>query len=147
MKVKLLSHVRLFATPSTAAYQAPPSMGFSRQEYWSGVPLPSPFFIAPSPDSCGLYFTSAWLLFHVDPQSCLLGQLSKCDPGLVLVLASLVNFERQDCANVCHMKTDQKGLCVGRIHTIIAYQVYSIRKSKSAIPKYLLLLLSRFSCV
>ena len=42
MKVKLLSHVRLLATPWTAAYQAPPSMGFSRQEYWSGVPLPSP---------------------------------------------------------------------------------------------------------
>ena len=38
MKVKSLSRVRLFATPWTAAYQAPPSMGFSRQEYWSGVP-------------------------------------------------------------------------------------------------------------
>ena len=36
------SHVRLFTTPWAAAYQAPPSMGFSRQEYWSGVPLPSP---------------------------------------------------------------------------------------------------------
>ena len=36
-----LSRVLLFATPWTAAYQAPPSMGFSRQEYWSGVPLPS----------------------------------------------------------------------------------------------------------
>ena len=36
------SHVRLFATPWTAAYQAPPSMGFSRQEYWSGLPCPSP---------------------------------------------------------------------------------------------------------
>jgi len=42
VKVKLLSRVRLLATPWTAAYQAPPSMGFSRQEYWSGVPLPSP---------------------------------------------------------------------------------------------------------
>ena len=42
MKVKLLSHVRLLATPWTAAYQTPLSMGFSRQEYWSGVPLPSP---------------------------------------------------------------------------------------------------------
>ena len=42
MKVNLLSHVRLLATPWTVAYQAPPSMGFSRQEYWSGVPLPSP---------------------------------------------------------------------------------------------------------
>ena len=42
VKVKSLSHVRLLATPWTAAYQAPPSMGFSRQEYWNGVPLPSP---------------------------------------------------------------------------------------------------------
>jgi len=41
MKVKSLSRVRLFATPWTAAYQAPPSMGFSRKEYWSGLPLPS----------------------------------------------------------------------------------------------------------
>ena len=45
MKVKSLSRVRLFATPWTAAYQAPPSMGFSRQEYWSGLPLPSLRFI------------------------------------------------------------------------------------------------------
>ena len=42
VKSKSLSRVRLFATPWTAAYQAPPSMGFSRQEYWSGVPSPSP---------------------------------------------------------------------------------------------------------
>ena len=42
VKVKSLSRVRLPATPSTAAYQAPPSTGFFRQEYWSGVPLPSP---------------------------------------------------------------------------------------------------------
>ena len=41
VKVKSLSPVRLLATPWTVAYQAPPSMGFSRQEYWSGVPLPS----------------------------------------------------------------------------------------------------------
>ena len=41
VKVKSLSRVWLFVTPWTAAYQAPPSMGFSRQEYWSGVPLPS----------------------------------------------------------------------------------------------------------
>ena len=42
VKVKSLSHAQLLATPWTGAYQAPPSMGFSRQEYWSGVPLPSP---------------------------------------------------------------------------------------------------------
>ena len=52
VKGKLLSRVRLFATPWTAAYQAPPSMGFSRQEYWSGVPLPSPVV--------QLYFDNKW---------------------------------------------------------------------------------------
>ena len=42
VKVKSLSPVRLFATPLTVAYQAPPSIGFSRQEYWSGLPFPFP---------------------------------------------------------------------------------------------------------
>ena len=42
VKVKSLSRVQLFATPWTVAYQASLSMGFSRQEYWSGVPFPSP---------------------------------------------------------------------------------------------------------
>ena len=42
MKVKSLSHVRLFATPWTVAYQVPSSMELSRQEYWSGLPFPPP---------------------------------------------------------------------------------------------------------
>ena len=42
VKVKLLSHVQLFVSPWTIAYKAPPSMGFSRQGYWSGLPFPSP---------------------------------------------------------------------------------------------------------
>ena len=42
VKVKLLSPVRLFATPWTVAYEVPPSMEFSRQEYWSGLLLPNP---------------------------------------------------------------------------------------------------------
>ena len=42
VKVRSLSHVRLFGTPWTVAHQAPPSMGFSRQGYWSGVPFHSP---------------------------------------------------------------------------------------------------------
>ena len=42
VKVKLLSHVQLFGTPWTVAYQAPQSMEFPRQEYWSGLPFPSP---------------------------------------------------------------------------------------------------------
>ena len=45
VKVKSFSHVRLLATQWIAAHQAPPFMGFSRQEYWSGVPLPSPIYM------------------------------------------------------------------------------------------------------
>ena len=58
MKVKSLSRVRPLATPWTAAYQAPLPMGFSRQEYWSEVPSPSPGTFAivswPEIDSAGL---------------------------------------------------------------------------------------------
>ena len=46
VKVKSLSRIQLFTTPWTVAHQALPSMGFSRQEYWSGVPLPSPTVIS-----------------------------------------------------------------------------------------------------
>ena len=42
LTLESLSHVQLFVTPWTVAYQVPPSMEFSRQEYWSGLPLPSP---------------------------------------------------------------------------------------------------------
>ena len=45
VKVNSLSPVRLFATLWTVAHQAPPSIGFSRQEYWSGLPLPSPGYL------------------------------------------------------------------------------------------------------
>ena len=47
-KVKLLSHARLFAIPWTVVYQAPQSMEFSRQEYWSGLPFPPPGYL-PNP--------------------------------------------------------------------------------------------------
>ena len=57
VKVKTLSCVWLLATPWTAAHQAPPSMGFSRQEYWSGVPLPSPSALLPTPN-CSVMLTS-----------------------------------------------------------------------------------------
>ena len=42
VKMKSLSHVQLFVTPWTVDYNATPSMGFSRQDYWSGLPFPSP---------------------------------------------------------------------------------------------------------
>ena len=56
VKVKSLSRVRLLATPWTAAYQAPSSMGFSRQEYWSGVPLPSPVLALEPPNLLSFVF-------------------------------------------------------------------------------------------
>ena len=60
VKVKSLSRVRLFEIPWTVAHQAPPSMGFSRQEYWSGVPSPSP--IKKMSDTCNLFspFGDPW---------------------------------------------------------------------------------------
>ena len=74
VKVKSLSRVWFLATPWTAAYKAPPSMGFSRQEYWSGVPLPSPSDI---PTECLMYAS------HCD----------KCLPYFILIKSckSLIN--------------------------------------------------------
>ena len=62
VKVKSLSCVQLLVTPWTAAYQASPSMGFSRQEYWSGLPLPSPNVrCLPSPNvRCSKYQIWVW---------------------------------------------------------------------------------------
>ena len=73
MKAKSLSRVRFFATPWTRAYQAPPSMGFSRQEYWSRVPFPSSgdlpdprieLALLTSPAVAGRFFTTSatWVL-------------------------------------------------------------------------------------
>ena len=66
MKVKSLSRVGLVETPWTVAYQAPPSMGFSRQEYWGGMPSsPSPVFMLDITIYCFTFTSSArgtWLL-------------------------------------------------------------------------------------
>ena len=60
VKVKSLSRVRPSAPPWTVAYQAPPSMGFSRQEYWSGVPLPSPYLRAGALNCATFGWWSCW---------------------------------------------------------------------------------------
>ena len=78
VKVKTLSRIRPSATPWTAAFQAPPSMGFSRQEYWSGVPLPSPASL-PSTFfnrslACITYLTACLCVLSL--QSC----LTLCNP-------------------------------------------------------------------
>ena len=64
MKVKSLSRVRLLATPWTAACQAPLSVGFSRQEYWSGVPLPFPQLL-----NCVQLFVTLWTVARQAPSS------------------------------------------------------------------------------
>ena len=64
VKVKSLSRIWLLATPWTAAYQAPPSMGFSRQEYWSGVLLPSPYIcVCVCVCVCVYIYISLWSLY------------------------------------------------------------------------------------
>ena len=69
VKVKSLSRVWLFVIPWTAAYQAPPSMGFSRQEYWSGVPSPSPI-------SCASHRLIVSLTQEFTKQGCLMSYCS-----------------------------------------------------------------------
>ena len=81
MKVKSLSRVRLLATPWTAAYQAPPSMGFSRQEYWSGVPSPSPSGLLPR-------------LKKITPGNAEFPSISSCcNIEKTLSLAKVINWE------------------------------------------------------
>ena len=78
MKVKSLSRVRLLVTPRTAAYQAPPSTGFSRQGYWSGLPLPKSLrpeiYLAVSTNTEYMYIL--WLLvlnIHIFSGNIILG--------------------------------------------------------------------------
>ena len=74
VKVKLFSHVRLFETPWSRAYHAPPSMGFSRQEYWSGVPFPSPEVITGLSHSIVFLYFFALITekgFLISPSCCL----------------------------------------------------------------------------
>ena len=83
VKVKSLIRVRLFATPWTVAHQAPPSMGFSRQEYWSGLPFPSPGDLpdpAIEPRSPALQFSSVQSLSRVR----LCDPMNRSTPGLLV---------------------------------------------------------------
>ena len=83
MKGKSLSRVQLLATPWTTAYQAPPSMGFSRQEYWSGVPLLSlkGCVLAPGISRAGVFYQVGGCGYvHECPQGS--GQGSKSKPQL-----------------------------------------------------------------
>ena len=66
MKVKSFSRVRLFVTLWTVAYQVPPSMGFSKQEYWSGVPSPSPYLFLMLLNLSSLSWTVIKISFRIN---------------------------------------------------------------------------------
>ena len=74
-KVKLLSRVWLLATPWTAAHEAPPPMGFSRQEYWSWVPLPSPLHVTAGAKGHHLSFSGGNLVRSFPSSAQLVGSL------------------------------------------------------------------------
>ena len=109
VRVKSLSRVRLLATPWTAAYQAPPSMGFSKQEYWSGVPLPSPApliylysFLHPTKSRwrslCCLppgFITSSRRLEHYPYTSVLV----ECSISVFSLMVSPLDCQLLDCMN------------------------------------------------
>ena len=93
-KVKSLSPVRPLATPWTAAHQAPASVGFSRQEYWSGVPLPSPkssILLHKLEDKKYIYIQS-FILTHIVIISCI--PHSFCGSELLSFPLLLKNFTR-----------------------------------------------------
>ena len=96
VKVKSLSHVRLFVTPWTVVYQAPPSMGFSRQEYWSGLPFPSSGDL---PMNLGLPHCRQMLYRLSHQRSQLKRKLGLILMGGAMLSKSLIQFsaDRQGC--------------------------------------------------
>ena len=74
VKVKALSRIRLLVTACTVAHQAPLSTGFSRQEYWSGVPLPSPVLLLPSVNWNALWEMLGWRKHKLESR--FLGEIS-----------------------------------------------------------------------
>ena len=86
--VKSFSYVRLFVTPWTVAYQAPPSIGFSRQEYWSGVPLPSPKTSLRSV-KCDFFFLLSFVIFMIEEMIWILLWKGKMTCTFLIIVACL----------------------------------------------------------
>ena len=110
VKVKSLSCVWPSATPWTAAYQAPPSLGFSRREYWSGAPLPSPTSHSANPQNkskslLNLSFGGKWAEVCGAPGHCMSLSHSQlfAAPWTVACQAGLsMGFSRQEFWSGCH---------------------------------------------
>ena len=130
--MKSLSYVRLFVTPWSAAYQAPPSMGFSRQEYWSGVPLPSP------QSRLEHYYLNFWERrvtknhhppsrsdYHDSSFHSILKRHSSVDKRLCfLVTQNLINACCFSC--IWHSTAGQMGPCSGQI--VFMFYLFSFGK-------------------
>ena len=121
VKVKSLSRVRLFTTPWATAHQAPPSMGFSRQEYWSGVPSPSPSCGDRAVHCSGFSYCWAWTLGNYWS----LGASVFAVPGLQGT-GSIAVVHRLSCSKACGIFPDQ-GLNLALLHwqvdsSVLSYQ-------------------------
>ena len=102
VKLKVLSHVWLFVTPWTTAYQAPPSMGFSRQEYWSGLPLPSLSKIWQTIEICCSQSTADLVSESLLPGSLCLHIVEKSGKLCGSFLRALIPFIRAPSSRLKH---------------------------------------------
>ena len=118
VKVKLLSRVRLFPTPWTVAYQAPLSMGFSRQEYWSGLAFPPPGDL-PDP---GIELASLMSPVHYCELDCFISY----SDILLLVYTNRADF----CLLILYPETLPNFLiCSNSFLVILGFSVYKIISS------------------
>ena len=119
VKVKSLSHVQLLATPWTVAYQASPSMGFSKQEYWSGVPSPSPVCVYP-------FSFGSNLSRHTENSEILHGPF--CGPTIIIPLAfSLIPLLARKVNPLLYLsflKQDQQNLSSIQPSKSYIYSIY-----------------------
>ena len=115
--MKSLSRARLLVTPWTAAYQAPPSMGFSRQEYWSGVPLPSPTI-----PLLGIY-----------PEETII-EKNTCTPMFTAALFTIARIWKQ---HRCLLSTDEWIKKLWYIYTTEYYSVLKRNAFKSVLMRWM----------
>ena len=149
VKVKSLSRVRLFMTLWTAAHQAPPSMGFSRQEHWSGVPSPSPPYEL---------IAQLLLVSHLHPHNLFLSYLETVPPSFTpLIHSSLHPLLRQplfcslwlECVSVLLSLTCFLCNCTYRwSHAVSSFLFLTFLTLHDILQAHpMLLLMARFPCV
>ena len=131
VKVKSLSRVQFLATPWTAAHQAPPPMGFSRQEYWSGVPLPSP------PQLKTKTYHAEWKVFAEESIYDTISKVWKCDKpiqswyGYICIYTELMPADVQ-MTRTCrewrlgHVVDHWPSVLTGLSHVPLSLSIFSI---------------------